>query len=329
MELISNEISRSTRYTIPFNVNFDSLLEKYGDQGYYKLYFKHNFTISLEDGTNYPGYIIIFHNKTPVLGFTLIIENEEMKNANLNVDFQLTVNEESHLSKSRVGEMLIYNDESNQNVENVFGIRHIFENINELKSMKGKMTFRIETKSSFHKEFVLNLGLNLSTPCGKEDFTIICKDQKIKFEKQLLVNVSAAFRGMLESPWSEESKNGYVEIKDVKPETILAFKNLLLNSHVFKKEDLTIDMMIFADRFIINALFDLCVKYIDSFDVNDENIFETIQALCLIEKDSFLDKAVLLLKKNYGTLKQDPRWKEFAKTHPDCVFKMFELFAEK
>ena len=84
-------------------------------------------------------------------------------------------------------------------------------------------------------------------------------------------------------------------------------------------------MMIFADRFIINALFDLCVKFIDSFDVNDENIFETIQALCLIEKDSFLDKAVLLLKKNYGTLKQDPRWKEFAKTHPDCVFKMFEL----
>ena len=117
MELISTEISRSTRYTIPFNVNFDSLLEKYGDQGYYKLYFKHNFTISLEDGTNYPAYIIIFHNKNPVqLGFTLIIENEEMKNANLNVDFQLTVNEESHLSKSRVGEILIYNDESNQSV---------------------------------------------------------------------------------------------------------------------------------------------------------------------------------------------------------------------
>ena len=329
MELISNEISRSTRYTIPFNVNFDSLLEKYGDQGYYKLYFKHNFTISLEDGTNYPGYIIIFHNKTPVLGFTLIIENEEIKNANLNVDFQLTVNEESHLSKSRVGEILIYSDESNQNVGNVYGIRHILENVNELKSIKGKMTFRIETKSSFHKEFVLNLGLNLSTPCGKEDFTIICKDQKIKFEKQLLVNVSAAFRGMLESPWSEESKNGYVEIKDVKPETILAFKNLLLNSHVFKKEDLTIDMMIFADRFIINALFDLCVKFIDSFDVNDENIFETIQALCLIEKDSFLDKAVLLLKKNYGALKQDPRWEEFAKKNPICVLKMLELSVEK
>ena len=322
MEVISNEISR--RYTIPFNVNFDSLLEKYGDQGRYKLYCKHNFTISLEDGTNYPGYIIIFHHRNPDLGFTVIIENEEMKNANLNVDFQLTVNEETHLSKSRVGKILTYNDKSGQLIENVYGIRHYFENINELKSLKGKMTFTIETKSSFHKEFVHNLGLTLSTPCGKEDFTIICKDQEIKFEKQLLVNVSSVFRRMLESPWSEESKNGYVEIKEVKPETILAFKNLLLNSHVFKKEDLTIDMMIFADRFIINALFDLCVKFIDSFDVNDENIFETIQALCLIEKDSFLDKAVLLLKKNYGALKQDPRWKEFAKTHPDCVFKMFE-----
>ena len=323
MDEISEAATRS------FNVNFDSLLEKYGDQGYYKLYFKHNFTISLEDGTNYPGYIIIFHNKTPVLGFTLIIENEEIENANLNVDFQLTVNEESHLSKSRVGEMLIYNDESNQNVENVFGIRHIFENINELKSMKGKMTFRIETKSSFHKEFVLNLGLNLSTPCGKEDFTIICKDQKIKFEKQLLINISPVFRGMLESPWSVESRNGHVEIKEVKPGTILAFKNLLLNGNAFKKEDLNIDMMIFADRYIVKELFDLCVKYIDSFDVTNENIFESIQVLCLNNKDSFLEKAVLLLKKNYGALKQDPRWEEFAKKNPICVLKMLELSVEK
>merc|ERR1711953_987624 len=119
MEVISNEISR--RYTITFNVNFDSLLEKYGDQGRYKLYCKHNFTFSLEDGTNYPGYIIIFHHRNPDLGFTVIIENEEMKNANLNVDFQLTVNK-THLSKSKLGEILTYNDESSQLIGSVYGI---------------------------------------------------------------------------------------------------------------------------------------------------------------------------------------------------------------
>ena len=73
MEVISNEIS--TRNTIPFNVNFDSLLEKYGDQGIYKLYLKHNFTISLEDGTNYPAYIIIFHGNhgdPDLIGFTVV-----------------------------------------------------------------------------------------------------------------------------------------------------------------------------------------------------------------------------------------------------------------
>ena len=252
-----------------------------------------------------------------------------MTNANLVVDFQLTINEKIHACGSKVGETLWFIDETDQKVENVYGIRRIFKKISQLNSMKGKMTITFETKSSFHEEFIHNLGLSLATPCGKEDFTIICQDQKIKFEKQLLINVSPVFRGMLESPWSEESKNRQVEVKDVKPETILAFKKLLLNGNVFKKEDLNIDMMIFADRYIVEALFDLCVKYMDSFDVNDENIFETIQALCLINKKSFFNKAVLLLKKNYGALKQDPRWKEFAKNNLDCVLKMVEIFAEK
>ena len=98
MEVISKEIS--TRNTISFNVNFDSLLEKYQEQGQYKLFYKQNFTISPEDGTNYPGYIIIFHlidrnlfHDPDILsdyGFTLIMENEEMKNGKRrNEKFQL------------------------------------------------------------------------------------------------------------------------------------------------------------------------------------------------------------------------------------------------
>ena len=341
MEVISKEIS--TRNTISFNVNFDSLLEKYQEQGQYKLFYKQNFTISLEYGTNYPGYIIIFHlidrnlfhdpDMLSDYGFTLIMENEEMKNSNLIVDFQLTINEEIHNCGSKVGGATSYFDKTDHPDQiDGYGIYHYFENDDQLfkfKSMKGKMIFKFETKFSLHKEFRLNLGLNLTAPCGKEDFTIICKDQKIKFEKQLLINISPVFRGMLESPWSVESRNGHVEIKEVKPGTILAFKNLLLNGNAFKKEDLNIDMMIFADRYIIKELFDLCVKYIDSFDVTNENIFESIQVLCLNNKDSFLEKAVLLLKKNYGTLKQDPRWKEFRKEHPECVFKMLDLFAMK
>ena len=344
MEVISSEIS--TRNTISFNVNFDSLLEKYQEQGQYKLFYKQNFTISLEYGTNYPGYIIIFHlidrnlfHDPDILsdyGFTLIMENEEMKNSNLIVDFQLTINEEIHNCGSKGWEAASYFDFTDhpdyRDHPYGYGISHYFENVDQFfkfKSMKGKMIFKFETKFSLHKEFRLNLGLNLTAPCGKEDFTIICKDQKIKFEKQLLINISPVFRGMLESPWSVESRNGHVEIKEVKPGTILAFKNLLLNGNAFKKEDLNIDMMIFADRYIIKELFDLCVKYIDSFDVTNENIFESIQVLCLNNKDSFLEKAVLLLKKNYGALKQDPRWEEFTKKNPICVLKMLELSVEK
>ena len=191
------------------------------------------------------------------------------------------------------------------------------------------MVFRFETKPTFHKEFIHRLGLNLVTPGERENFTIICQDQKIKFEKQLLINISPVFREMLESPWTEESKNGQVEIKEVNPETLLAFKNLLVNGDDFKKEDLNIEIMIFADRYNITALLDLCGKYIASFAVNDENIFEFFQGLYLIKNGSFMNKATLLMRKNYEALNQDPRWKEFGKQHLECVFKMLDLFAKK
>ena len=88
MEVISNEIKTVTtsQNTIPFYVNFDSLLEKYQDhkhqlydddedQENFKLFYKHNFFISLEDGTNYPAYIIIFHghhSDPDLIGFTVV-----------------------------------------------------------------------------------------------------------------------------------------------------------------------------------------------------------------------------------------------------------------
>ena len=358
MEVISNEITTVTmsKNTIPFNVNFDSLLEKYEDhsrklyncdedQENFKLFYKHNFSISLEDGTNFPAYIIIFHNNAGwgepnQIGFTVVMEKEEMKNVNMKVDFQLTINEEIPAFESKVLGRTFTTATTNTsgNITQVYGIEHSFENIahrnwssnspyiDQLKSVKGKMIFTFETKSlfTFHKEFIHSLGLNLVTPGGKEDFTIICQDQKIKFKKQLLINVSSVFREMLESQWTEESKNGQVEIEEVKPETLLAFKNLLVNGNDFKKEDLDIEMMIFADRYDIKALFNLCEKYIDSFSVNDENIFEFVQGLYLINNGSFINNAILLMRKNYGALEQDPRWKEFAKKHPDCVLKMLK-----
>ena len=82
MDEISEAATRS------FNVNFDSLLEKYEDQGMYKLYHKQKFLISLEDGMNCPAYIIIFHTDEEndnQMGFCLIMEEEKMIKANLNI----------------------------------------------------------------------------------------------------------------------------------------------------------------------------------------------------------------------------------------------------
>ena len=102
MEVISNEITSVTvatsENTIPFNVNFDFLLAKYGHHGKYELFYKHNFSISLEDGTDYPAYILLFHNDSDEIGFRIgFMEIEKMKKADLNLEFQLTINEEIHM----------------------------------------------------------------------------------------------------------------------------------------------------------------------------------------------------------------------------------------
>ena len=378
MEVISDEITTVTQNTIPINVNFDSLLEKYEDQGNFKLFYKHYFFIPLENGTHYLAYIIIFHEKSSdhwsmensdpdLIGFTVVMEKEEMKNANMKVDFQLTINDgEISETDSIIGTTLnpattstsenFIDKETIENFSVVYGFKHYFDNqykasnyreedwgwdewgnsinyhagprIGQLKSMKGKMVFRFETKPTFQKEFIQRLGLNLVAPDERENFTIICQDQKIKFDKQVLINISPVFREMLESPWTEESKNGQVEIKEVNPETLLDFKNLLAIGNDYKKEDLNIEIMIFADRYNITALLELCGKYISSFDVNDENIFEFVQGIYLIKNGSFMNRATLIMKKNYEALNQDSRWKEFRKQHPECVFKMLDLFAQ-
>ena len=132
-----------------------------------------------------------------------------MKNANMIVDFQLTINNgEISESDSVNGRTL-----NMATTGPVYGFRHYFDNyqrreehynsdwgyssdfptepkIYQLKSMKGKMIFKFETKPTFQKEFIQRLGLNLVAPEEGENFTIICQDQKIKFEKQLLINIS-------------------------------------------------------------------------------------------------------------------------------------------
>ena len=100
MEVISNEITNVTKLwtmqevgtmsqnAIPFNVNFDSLLGKYkiDDKSCFKLFCMFHFSISLVDGTSYPAYVAIFHEKigTKRSGFIFDIrkEREEIRNIN-------------------------------------------------------------------------------------------------------------------------------------------------------------------------------------------------------------------------------------------------------
>ena len=87
----------------------------------------------MEDGTNYPAYIIIFHGNhgnPDLIGFTVVMEKEEMKNANMIVDFQLTING-GEISESDSVNGRTLNTATTGPGENftvVYGFRHYFDN---------------------------------------------------------------------------------------------------------------------------------------------------------------------------------------------------------
>ena len=167
-------------------------------------------------------------------------------------------------------------------------------------------------------------------PDGKgEDFQIVCKGEVFGFNKSILCNISPVFERMLTNPNFKEYKEGYTEVKDTSPKTIKALKNILSLDYI-EKEDLSVELLILADKYQINPLYKLCQEHLCTA-ISKENLFDVIKAATLTKDQEMMDKCAEFIRINLGTfdMEENPDWEDFCKENPECGFKILKLMMSK
>ena len=224
--------------------------------------------------------------------------------------------------------------------------------VNEDKSSKGE-----ENYNSFHRfwssmplvgktlkgNFKLMFATNPSKQKGKngnfksilcdeaisqleeeKNFALICEGQTFYFCKALLSMISEVFGRMIATSNSKESSNNFVEIEDFTPDTIRAFQRVAFGDEEIKDEDLTPELLMFAQKYLMKPLVTkIKLKLMDS--INNENIFGVIKAAYLIDDQEMFKEASKYLWKNMEQLKGTPEWNAFKIEHSVCMIEALTI----
>ena len=159
-------------------------------------------------------------------------------------------------------------------------------------------------------------------PNSSENVKLICGDVTEVFDKTILCSISDVFDAMFSNPNNMECKNGAVYLEEVDPITIQGFSRLL-TSNLVKEEDLNVSMLLFADRYNIQPIFQLCLDHLKK-NMTLENFPEIAKASDLITNNSLLQAAAEFASKNLGKFDDNPDVKNFIRANPECFAKVFE-----
>ena len=110
-------------------------------------------------------------------------------------------------------------------------------------------------------------------------------------------------------------------IDDFAPDTIRAFQRVAFGNEKIKDEDLTPELLMFAQKYLIKPLVaKIKNKLMDS--MTNENIFDVIKVAYLIDDKDMFEEACKHLMKNKDPLKDWVEWKLFEKENPACMIKV-------
>ena len=197
----------------------------------------------------------------------------------------------------------------------------------KIKSIKADITVEFEPKAEviFKENFknYVNFFLVLKPDENGEDFQIVCQEKKFGFNKSILCKISPVFERMLTNPGFPEYKNGCTEIKNTNPKTIEAFKNILSLDRI-EKEELSVELLLFADQYQIEPLYKLCQEYLCTA-ISEENVFDIIKAANFIDEELMSKAAEFIMKSDSFNIEDNPKWDEFCKENPECGNKILKL----
>ena len=188
----------------------------------------------------------------------------------------------------------------------------------KLKRFSGTFKIAIEVgnghllKEKFIREFN-----PLTISDNSEEITFICSDdEKVTLDKALLCKISNVFQTMLENTNTSESQSNIVNLKDVASQTVKAFKNVLLNNIVDTK-DLSVDLLMFADKYNIQPLVSLCLDHLRE-NVSKENFMDIVKAAEVMKDQDLLEAAAKFAYLNVGKFQMDSEAQDFIMANSQC-----------
>ena len=306
-------ISCTSKITAIIELNIDSLDCEYKNVAglsFEQLDFKKKIHIDSGKGSNFDAEIHISSITSSTFMFAIRVRNI------CKHQMDLVLNE--RISKSLTG--------TNRGLHWAFDI---VKNLEKLKSVKGFITVEFEpSPQMILKEKFKNYITSclVFKPDGKgEDFTIACQGKEFGFSKSILCNISPAFEAMLTNPCLKENQEGRVDLTDTTPKTIQGLKNILMEDYI-KEEDLTVELLILADKYRIEPLYKICQEYLK---ITKETILDVVKTADLIRDEELMSKSVEFIEKNCGTFEENPAWDKFCEENPKCSNKILKLLMNK
>ena len=198
----------------------------------------------------------------------------------------------------------------------------------KLKSVVGNIKISFEaSKGRILKQTLINafstINKRYSSP-QSEKVRMICNDTTVSFDKKVLCSISDVFKTMFENPNNIESQNGAVCLEEVDPSTVEALQRLLCDHHTLREEDLNISMLLFADRYNIKPIFELCSNHLMK-NMKRENFVEIAKVADMINASTLFKAVAEFICKNIGTFEDDPEIRNFMRSNPECFAKVLEI----
>ena len=215
-------------------------------------------------------------------------------------------------------------------IEIDLGCSLVKRNIIGTSTIKGDFTLFIELIQDDpileNKQTIRSVLLDQSISYLKNqsDFTVICQDEKFKFNKILLCSLSEVFQKMIMGPNNKEAITDTVDIEDSKPETIAAFHRIVFGDDKIKVEDFTTDLLMFAQKYLMKPLVEECKNQLVA-KLAIDNAFDLIKVAYFNDDDDLLKTTSKFLSKNLGQLRESEEWQAFQKSHPACMAKILNF----
>ena len=153
---------------------------------------------------------------------------------------------------------------------------------------------------------------------------MICEGETFHFNKTLLSMISEVFSRMIQASNSKEALTNSVEINDFSPDTIKAFQRVAFGNDGIKDEDLTPELLMFAQKYLMKPLVaKIKTKLMDS--ISNETIFDLIKVAYLIDDHDMLKETSKYLLKNMKQLKGTPEWNAFKNEHHECLIEALTI----